>query len=389
MLRPRLLLALVLLSSGNSAPQDSANPLTVNGILGESVTLSLKLPARDDIQSITWLHNGKSVTFILPKAAPDVRVSVTDTERKHRLQIMENYSLLLSNLTAADTGLYCAQITMQTSTEFSCYTLQVFRQLRNLRITNHTRLSDIGTCEIHLTCSVENSNDSLLRWHVVGNTSIKEANLTISWDPRNSSDQKYTCIAENPVSNIAFSVSTQSLCKGVLNTKNHPDTKWIIIVVTAILMCIIITIGLFVWRKKGCLWRTGKGREGGSLAQPLGCDHTAINLPRGVGPTGKCMTKPQGLAALPLQPLPPPHPLERHHLWAWGRVWEPLPLHLQISISLILFSRHLSFLYSSNPESCRHHKELRLCLRLSREHRVCLCHSSKQANKYPNTCEKQ
>lgn len=87
-------------------------------------------------------------------------------------------------------------------------------QLRNLRITNHTRLSDIGTCEIHLTCSVENSNDSLLRWHVVGNTSIKEANLTISWDPRNSSDQKYTCIAENPVSNIAFSVSTQSLCKG-------------------------------------------------------------------------------------------------------------------------------------------------------------------------------
>ncbi|XP_040491850.1 SLAM family member 6 isoform X2 [Ursus maritimus] len=257
MLRPRLLLALVLLSSGNSAPQDSANPLTVNGILGESVTLSLKLPARDDIQSITWLHNGKSVTFILPKAAPDVRVSVTDTERKHRLQIMENYSLLLSNLTAADAGLYCAQITMQTSTEFSCYTLQVFRQLRNLRITNHTRLSEIGTCEIHLTCSVENSNDSLLRWHVVGNTSIKEANLTISWDPKNSSDQKYTCIAENPVSSIAFSVSTQSLCKGVLNTKNHPDTKWIIIVVTAILMCIIITIGLFVWRKKGCLWRTG------------------------------------------------------------------------------------------------------------------------------------
>lgn len=87
-------------------------------------------------------------------------------------------------------------------------------RLRNLRITNHTRLSEIGTCEIHLTCSVENSNDSLLRWHVVGNTSINEANLTVSWDPRNSSDQKYTCIAENPVSNISFSVSTQSLCKG-------------------------------------------------------------------------------------------------------------------------------------------------------------------------------
>ncbi|XP_035578485.1 SLAM family member 6 isoform X2 [Zalophus californianus] len=243
--------------SGNTASQDSSNPLTVNGVLGESVTLSLKLPVHQDIQSITWLHNGKSINFILPKAAPDLRISVTDPKRKDRLQLMENYSLQLSNLATADAGLYCAQITTQTSTEFSYYTLQVFRRLRNLQIANHTWLSEIGTCEIHLTCSVENSNDTFLRWQVVGNTSINEANLTISWDPRNSSEQKFTCIAENTVSNISFSVSTQSLCEGVLNMKNHPDTKWIIIVVVVTLICIVITVGLLVWRKKDCLWRTG------------------------------------------------------------------------------------------------------------------------------------
>ncbi|XP_035578490.1 SLAM family member 6 isoform X8 [Zalophus californianus] len=242
--------------SGNTASQDSSNPLTVNGVLGESVTLSLKLPVHQDIQSITWLHNGKSINFILPKAAPDLRISVTDPKRKDRLQLMENYSLQLSNLATADAGLYCAQITTQTSTEFSYYTLQVFRRLRNLQIANHTWLSEIGTCEIHLTCSVENSNDTFLRWQVVGNTSINEANLTISWDPRNSSEQKFTCIAENTVSNISFSVSTQSLCEGVLNMKNHPDTKWIIIVVVVTLICIVITVGLLVWRKKDCLWRT-------------------------------------------------------------------------------------------------------------------------------------
>ncbi|XP_030895124.1 SLAM family member 6 [Leptonychotes weddellii] len=278
-----LLLPLTLVfsfSPGNTASQDGSNPLTVNGVLGESVTLSLKLPVHQDIESITWLHNGKSIHFILPKAAPDLRILVTDPKRKDRLQLMENYSLQLSNLATADAGLYCAQITTQTSTEFSYYTLQVFRRLRNLQIANHTWLSEIGTCEIHLTCSVENSNDTFLRWQVVGNTSINEANLTISWDPRNSSEQKFTCIAENTVSNISFSVSTQSLCEGVLNMKNHPDTKWIIIVVVVTLICIVITVGLLVWRKKDCLWKTGKGREDGPLGQPLGCDHTPANFPR-------------------------------------------------------------------------------------------------------------
>ncbi|XP_044771957.1 SLAM family member 6 [Neomonachus schauinslandi] len=243
---------------GNTASQDGSNPLTVNGVLGESVTLSLKLPVHQDIQSITWLHNGKSIHFILPKAAPDSQILVTDPKRKDRLQLMENYSLQLSNLATADAGLYCAQITTQTSTEFSYYTLQVFRRLRNLQIANHTWLSEIGTCEIHLTCSVENSNDTFLRWQVVGNTSINEANLTISWDPRNSSEQKFTCVAENTVSNISFSVSTQSLCEGVLNMKNHPDTKWIIIVVVVTLICIVITVGLLVCRKKDCLWKTAE-----------------------------------------------------------------------------------------------------------------------------------
>ncbi|XP_045838002.1 SLAM family member 6 isoform X2 [Meles meles] len=248
-------LALVFFSPGNTASQDSSNPLTVNGVLGESVTLSLKLPVPTDIQSITWLHNGNSIAFILPNADPDFHFLVTDPERKDRLQLMENHSLRLSNLTAADAGHYCAQMTIQISREFSCYTLQVFRRLRNLQTVSHAWLSETGTCEIQLTCFVENSKDTFVRWQVVGNTSINEANLTISWDSRNSGEQEFTCIAENPVSNVSSSVSTQRLCEGVLSMKNQPDTTWIITVVVVILMCTAITVGLFVWRKKDCLWR--------------------------------------------------------------------------------------------------------------------------------------
>ncbi|XP_022346497.1 SLAM family member 6 isoform X2 [Enhydra lutris kenyoni] len=217
-------LALVFSSPGNTASQDSSKPLTVNGVLGEAVTLSLKPPVPTGIQSTTWLHDGNSIAFILPKAAPDSHFFVTDPERKDRLQLAENYSLRLSNLTAADAGHYCAQMTIQTSREFSCYTLQVFRRLRNIQTASHTWLSETGTCEIHLTCFVENSKDTFVRWQVVGNTSVNEANLTISWDSRNSGEQEFTCIAENPVSNISLSVSTQRLCEGIFHFST-PQTQ--------------------------------------------------------------------------------------------------------------------------------------------------------------------
>ncbi|XP_005640947.1 SLAM family member 6 isoform X2 [Canis lupus baileyi] len=266
-----LLPLLLLLRPGNTASQDSSNPQTMNGILGESVTLSPKLPVGEDIQSITWIHRGRSLIIIMPKVE---QFLVTDPKWKHRLQSLGNYSLRLSNLTMEDAGLYCAQITIPTSSELSCYTLKIFRRLSVLNITVHPGLSKTGTCEVHLACSVENSHDALLKWHGAGNTSIYEANLTISWDPRNPSEQKYTCVAENIVSSTSSSVSIQSLCKGnslsqvplgalsscgvwrvlpaqgFLNQKNqHLDTIWIIVV--AILMFTVILVGLFVWRKKG------------------------------------------------------------------------------------------------------------------------------------------
>nr|XP_025842143.1 SLAM family member 6 [Vulpes vulpes] len=192
----------------------------MNGILGESVTLSPKLPVGEDIQSITWIHSGRSLIIILPKVE---QVLVTDPKWKHRLQSLENYSLRLSNLTMEDAGLYCAQITISTASELSCYTLKIFRRLSVLNITVHPGLSKTGTCEVHLACSVENSHDTLLKWHGAGNTSIYEANLTISWDPRNRSEQKYTCVAENIVSSTSSSVSIQSLCEVTAATMRNLD----------------------------------------------------------------------------------------------------------------------------------------------------------------------
>uniref|UniRef100_A0A2K6SF27 SLAM family member 6 n=1 Tax=Saimiri boliviensis boliviensis TaxID=39432 RepID=A0A2K6SF27_SAIBB len=86
-------------------------------------------------------------------------------------------------------------------------------KLKNIQVTNYSQLSQNRICEIHLTCSVEDPNDNIsFKWEALGKTLLREPNLTISWDPRNSSEQDYTCIAENAVSNLSFSVSAQKLC---------------------------------------------------------------------------------------------------------------------------------------------------------------------------------
>nr|KAF6291670.1 SLAM family member 6 [Myotis myotis] len=203
------------LGPGNTVSQTQAPPLLVDGVLGESVTFPLKFSAKEEIQSITWLHNRTSIIFIPKDAAQS---QVTDPKRKDRLKVIQSSSLQINNLTMADSGPYRAQISTATSVEMYDYNLSIFRRLRNLQVANHTQLFENGSCEIQLTCSVENPNDhASFRWQVAGNTILEEANLTIFWEPKDSSEETYTCIAKNPVSNLSFSFSVQSLCKGSLH----------------------------------------------------------------------------------------------------------------------------------------------------------------------------
>ncbi|EPY89016.1 hypothetical protein CB1_000141009 [Camelus ferus] len=243
---------------GNTVSQTSSSPLIVNRALGESVTFPLKFSAEENVTSITWLHNGISITFIQLNEKQSPLKYVTDPQRKNRLTVTDSYSLQLSNLTMADAGFYKAQKTTVSSSVLSTYDLRIFilnislsdllafcikvslssfepasdarranivtdfgeiwfpkeGRLRNLQVVTHIERPSNVTCEIHLTCSVENPNDVIFRWQISGKTLLREANLTISWDPKNDSEETYTCIAENPVSNSSFSVPVQSLCKG-------------------------------------------------------------------------------------------------------------------------------------------------------------------------------
>ncbi|XP_072864321.1 SLAM family member 6 isoform X2 [Chlorocebus sabaeus] len=235
---------------GNLVSQSSSTPLMVNGVLGESVILPLELPAGQMIASITWLCNGTSLAFIEPSETESPKIHVTHPKQRKRLNFTQSYSLKLSNLEMEDTGSYGAQITTETSVKLSSYTLRIFRQLRNIQVNNYSQLFQNRTCEIHLTCSVEDADDNVsFRWEALGSTLSSEPNITTSWDPRISGEQDYTCIAENAVSNLSFSVSAQKLCGDV--KIQYTDTKMILFVVFGI--CIVtgfIIMLLLVLRKR-------------------------------------------------------------------------------------------------------------------------------------------
>ncbi|ELV10577.1 SLAM family member 6, partial [Tupaia chinensis] len=200
--------------TGNAVSQPSSTPVVVNGTLGKSVTFPLEFPTGgkpEDITSIIVLHSGRSIAFINPREAG--RAHVTDPKWKTRLNFIYPDSVQLHNLTMADAGPYSTQMSTENSTWLSSYILRIFRQLKNIQVTNHTQWSENGTCEIQLACWAENSDNDSFKWQAPGMSPLNGPNLTASWDPRNSSEQNYTCNAENPISNLSFSVSAQRLCE--------------------------------------------------------------------------------------------------------------------------------------------------------------------------------
>ncbi|KAM6154308.1 SLAM family member 6 [Erethizon dorsatum] len=199
--------------SGNAVSQSSSIPVVVNGVVGESVTLPLKFPAEEKIIMVIWSYNETVITIWKPSGMPNVLIP--NPKYNEKLNCTQSYSLHFCNLTRADSGSYRAQINTETSQMFFNYVLRVFGRLRNLQVSHHIQLSGNGSCEIHLTCSVENPNDGVsLEWQLSENTSLSKPNLTVFWDSKDSRDQSYVCIAENPVSNLSCSVSAKSLCKG-------------------------------------------------------------------------------------------------------------------------------------------------------------------------------
>lgn len=118
--------------SGLEASGSDTDIFTVNGILGESATFPLNIQPSQKVTSISW-HSKTSVAFVIPgNFGAEPTVTITHQNYHERISVSgQNYNLELRNLRIEDSGIYKADINVETSktTTTRSYNLQVYRKL--------------------------------------------------------------------------------------------------------------------------------------------------------------------------------------------------------------------------------------------------------------------
>lgn len=120
------------MSSGLEAAESNTNMLTVNGILGETVTFPLNIQNIQQITNINWVSSKTSVAVVVAFSGAPPQVIVTHQNYKQRVNVSsQNYNLEISNLRMEDAAIYKADINTKNSekeTLTRTYKLQVYRK---------------------------------------------------------------------------------------------------------------------------------------------------------------------------------------------------------------------------------------------------------------------
>ncbi|XP_077011845.1 SLAM family member 5 [Tamandua tetradactyla] len=238
-----------------------ADFLTVNGILGESVTFPVNIQEPQQVTSIAWTSK-TSVAFVIPKdsgRAPEV--TVTHENYFGRLNVsVNNYNLVISKLKMEDAGVYQANINIQTSDSIPAttitknYNLRVYRRLGKPKITQSLMTSVNNTCNVTLTCSAEkDEQDVTYSWSPLGG----ESNLLRIFQTPEDQELTYTCTAWNPVSNNSDSISSRQLCADI--NMGHRTRRHGLLSVLAVLFIVVLVLSSVL------LFRFYKRRQGSFL----------------------------------------------------------------------------------------------------------------------------
>ncbi|KAM6217237.1 SLAM family member 5 [Rhynchocyon petersi] len=242
-----LWLLLLCLQTWSEAVGRNTDVFMVNGILGESVTFPVNIQESQQVINIAWISK-TSVAIILPgESGRAPKVTVTHNNYFNRLNVSgQNYNLVISNLKMEDAGLYKADINIK-GNDFTIaknYSLQVYRRLGKPKITESLISSMNNSCNITLTCSMEEEEkDVIYRW-----SPLEEEGdaIRIFLSPEEQ-ELTYTCTAQNPVSNNSNSVSTQHLCADIAMGLRKRHTGLLSVLALLILLVLILS-PMFLFR---------------------------------------------------------------------------------------------------------------------------------------------
>lgn len=114
-----------------SSAAGSEDIITVNGILGQSVTFPLNIQKPQEVENIAWSTPEMSVAFVKPNLVTEVpEVSVTHQSFRGRINVSEkNFDLVISLLKKQDSRIYRADINSKNkSTKSQRFSLHVYSE---------------------------------------------------------------------------------------------------------------------------------------------------------------------------------------------------------------------------------------------------------------------
>uniref|UniRef100_A0A8C4XZ56 Uncharacterized protein n=1 Tax=Gopherus evgoodei TaxID=1825980 RepID=A0A8C4XZ56_9SAUR len=102
--------------------------IQLNGMVGGSVVFPFKVPPWVPVETIVWNSVTTLATFTPRKGKP-AAVKVLDKRYIGRLRVLDHtYSLVISNLSMLDRGIYRAQINTEFTTTVTEYLLHVYSE---------------------------------------------------------------------------------------------------------------------------------------------------------------------------------------------------------------------------------------------------------------------
>ncbi|XP_044122627.1 T-lymphocyte surface antigen Ly-9-like isoform X2 [Neovison vison] len=207
---------LLFLPVGLGASEMDSTPAVVPGILGGLVIFPLNISVDTEFENVAWSGPQGTLAFV----TAEKQIFITAKSYQDRLNISwDSYSLRLSSLTLEDAGSYKAQINRKTSavTTDKTFILYVYEQVPEPQvIMKSVNMSDSGSCNITLICSVERAWTSVLYSWTLQDTQASESqegSTVIIHRTLCDPDLQYTCTARNPVSQSTSSpVRTRQFC---------------------------------------------------------------------------------------------------------------------------------------------------------------------------------
>uniref|UniRef100_A0A803K6L9 Ig-like domain-containing protein n=1 Tax=Xenopus tropicalis TaxID=8364 RepID=A0A803K6L9_XENTR len=235
------LLALTLLPCSVYAGSCGPNR-NINGKVGGTATLPVNVTGNTEIG---WKFVIGTSGNLFAETKPNSPISIRDSQYQGRIDSTTDGSLIFTHLTKKDQGTYLTDISQTNCDQY--YSLRVYKSLVAEDIQIHHNRSGSGSCNIILSCTV-NEEDVTITWSHRDRTDTEGPGPTLH--VYNESDGAYTCTARNPVSSASRGLKLSDICNKGTDQNPLEYLHYLIGLILALLIVFTISAILFFVRKR-------------------------------------------------------------------------------------------------------------------------------------------